>query len=31
MERAKANRAKAKVYGKVRAARVNNPKVWDGH
>jgi hypothetical protein len=31
MERAKANRAKAKAYAKAKAARVNNPKVWDGH
>jgi hypothetical protein len=31
MERAKENLAKAKVYGKARAARGNNLKVWDGH
>jgi hypothetical protein len=30
MERAKESLAKAKVYGKVRAARGNNLKVWDG-
>jgi hypothetical protein len=31
MERAKANLAKAKVYGKAKAARANNLRVWDGH